>query len=53
MRGYTVLVNKYYFDHLYTDIIVGDIKGPIARASYWFNQNVIDGVVNARRRRLA
>ena len=51
--GYTVLVNKYYFDHLYTDIIVDDIKGPIARASYWFDQNVIDGVVNARRRRLA
>jgi NADH-quinone oxidoreductase subunit L len=45
--GYTVLVNKYYFDHLYTDIIVADVKGPIARASYWFNQNVIDGVVNA------
>jgi NADH-quinone oxidoreductase subunit L len=44
--GYTVLLNKYYFDHLYTDIIVGDIKGPIARASYWFNQNVIDAVVN-------
>jgi NADH-quinone oxidoreductase subunit L len=22
------------------------MKGPIARASYWFNQNVIDGVVN-------
>jgi NADH-quinone oxidoreductase subunit L len=45
--GYTVLLNKYYFDHLYTDIIVSDIKGPIARASYWVNQNVIDGVVNA------
>ena len=25
----------------------GGIKGPIARASYWVNQNVIDGVVNA------
>jgi NADH-quinone oxidoreductase subunit L len=45
--GYTVLLNKYYFDHLYTDIIVGDIKGPIARATYWFDQTVIDGVVNA------
>jgi NADH-quinone oxidoreductase subunit L len=44
--GYTVLLNKYYFDHLYTDIIVADVKGPIARGVYWFNQVVIDGVVN-------
>jgi NADH-quinone oxidoreductase subunit L len=44
--GHTVLVNKYYLDWLYTDVIVGSIKGPIARASYWFNQNVIDGLVN-------
>ncbi|MGH2603179.1 MAG: hypothetical protein ACRDJ9_27825, partial [Dehalococcoidia bacterium] len=44
--GYTVLVNKYYFDHLYTDVIAGGVKGPIARTSNWFNQNVIDGVVN-------
>ena len=41
-----MLVNKYYLDYLYTDIIVGGIKGPIAQAAYWFNQNVIDGVVN-------
>ena len=26
--GYTVLVNKYYLDRLYTDIIVGDDQGP-------------------------
>jgi NADH-quinone oxidoreductase subunit L len=45
-RGYTVLENKYYFDYLYTDVIVGSIKGPIARATYWFNQNVIDRVVD-------
>src|SRR4029453_13145077 len=44
--GYTVLVNKYYFDRLYTDMIVGSIKGPVARATYWVNQNVIDGIVN-------
>jgi NADH-quinone oxidoreductase subunit L len=44
--GYTVLVNKYYFDHLYTDVVAGSVKGPIARAIYWVNQNVIDGVVN-------
>ena len=44
--GYRVLENKYYLDALYTDVIVGGIKGPIAAAVYWFNQNVIDGVVN-------
>jgi NADH-quinone oxidoreductase subunit L len=44
--GYTFLANKYYLDHLYTGRIVGSIKGPIARASYWVNQKVIDGVVN-------
>jgi NADH-quinone oxidoreductase subunit L len=44
--GYTFLVNKYYLDTLYTDGVVGGLKGPIARAAYWFNQNVIDGIVN-------
>jgi NADH-quinone oxidoreductase subunit L len=45
--GYYALENKYGLDVLYTDYIVGGTKGPIARASYWVNQNVIDGVVNA------
>ena len=45
-RGYWVLENKYGLDHLYTDIIVGGVKGPIARGSYWFNNTVIDTVVN-------
>ena len=27
--------------------VVGSIKGPIARAVYWTNQNIIDGIVNA------
>jgi NADH-quinone oxidoreductase subunit L len=44
--GYTVLVNKYYFDHLYTDVVAGGVKGPVARGIYWVNQNVIDGVVD-------
>jgi NADH-quinone oxidoreductase subunit L len=44
--GHTLLVNKYYFDHLYTDIIANGTKGPVARAANWVNQNVIDGVVN-------
>jgi NADH-quinone oxidoreductase subunit L len=45
--GYRVLEQKYYFDWLYTDVIVRAVKGPIARAAYWFNQKVIDGAVNA------
>src|SRR5581483_339811 len=42
-----VLVEKYYLDALFVCGVVGAIKGPIARAAYWINQNVIDGVVNA------
>jgi NADH-quinone oxidoreductase subunit L len=45
-RGYQLLVNKYYLDDLYERVVVAGIKGPIARAAYWFNQNVLDGVVN-------
>jgi NADH-quinone oxidoreductase subunit L len=44
--GHTFLVNKYYLDDFYEGTIVAGIKGPIARAAYWVNQNVIDGVVN-------
>jgi NADH-quinone oxidoreductase subunit L len=44
--GYQILDNRYYLDHLYTDIIVANVKGPMARAAYWFNQKVLDGVVN-------
>ena len=44
--GYMLLDNRYYLDALYTDGIVYGIKSPIARASYWFNQYVLDGVVN-------
>jgi NADH-quinone oxidoreductase subunit L len=44
--GYTVLENKYYLDFLYTDVIAGGTKGPVAKAANWINQNVIDGVVN-------
>jgi NADH-quinone oxidoreductase subunit L len=44
--GHSVLVKKYGFDILYENYIVGATKGPIARAANWFNQNIIDGVVN-------
>jgi NADH-quinone oxidoreductase subunit L len=45
--GYAFLENKYYLDDLYTDGIVYSIKSPIARAAYWFDQHIIDAVVNA------
>ncbi len=44
--GHTLLVNKYYLDHLYQNVIVGFTKGPLSKAAYWFNQNVLDGVVD-------
>jgi NADH-quinone oxidoreductase subunit L len=44
--GHRVLVEKYYFDHLYTGVIAGGTKGPIAKAAYWFNQHVLDGIVD-------
>jgi NADH-quinone oxidoreductase subunit L len=44
--GKNVLVNKYYFDWLYTTVITGFVKGPLARAMNWVNKNVIDGIVN-------
>jgi NADH-quinone oxidoreductase subunit L len=44
--GKKFLVNKYYLDYLYERIIVAGIKGPVAAGVYWFNQNVIDNVLN-------
>ncbi|HUF32224.1 MAG TPA: NADH-quinone oxidoreductase subunit L [Acidimicrobiales bacterium] len=44
--GYRFLENKYYLDHLYTGVVVGSVKGSIARAANWFNQRVLDGIVN-------
>ena len=44
--GYAFLENKYYFDHIYVKGIAGAVSSPIAKAIYWINQNVIDGIVN-------
>ena len=45
-KGHDLLVNKYYLDNLYEKVIVHGIAHPIAAAAYWFNQNVLDGIVN-------
>jgi NADH-quinone oxidoreductase subunit L len=48
LRGLkTLLIEKYYLDRLFVDGVVGFIKGPLARATYWTNQKIIDGIVNA------
>ena len=48
---HTTLANKYYLDHLYTGVIVKAVKGPLAKATYWTNQRIIDGAVNEAGRR--
>ena len=44
--GHTLLVQKYYLDHLYTGIVAKGTAGPVAKGAYWFNQHGIDEVVN-------
>ncbi len=43
--GHRILVHKYYLDDLFLAIIRA-IQYPIARAAYWVNQHVLDGVIN-------
>jgi NADH-quinone oxidoreductase subunit L len=44
--GYKLLWNKYYLDALYEKVIVRAVAYPISRGAYWFNQRVLDGIVN-------
>ena len=44
--GYTFLVNKYYLDDLYENVIVRAVAHPISSAAYWINQNVLDATVD-------
>jgi NADH-quinone oxidoreductase subunit L len=44
--GHRFLVNKYYLDALYENVIVRWVAHPISKAAYWFNQNVLDAIVN-------
>jgi len=43
---YTTLEHKFYLDDLYEQGIVRGVVGGLAPATYWFDQRVIDGVVN-------
>ncbi len=42
---YKLSFNKFYFDELYDYIIIGPVLG-FARAMWWFDANIIDGLVN-------
>ena len=44
--GYVFLEKKYYLDALYEGGIRDGIVFPIARAAYWVNNTVLDGIVN-------
>jgi NADH-quinone oxidoreductase subunit L len=44
--GYRLLANKYYLDDLYERGVVSSVSGPLARAAYWFNQKVLDGILH-------
>jgi NADH-quinone oxidoreductase subunit L len=44
--GKELLVNKYYLDHLYEGVVVRGIREPLANGAYWFNQNIIDAIVD-------
>jgi len=41
---------KYYLDDLYLGGIVTPIQYPLAAATYWSNQHIIDGIVNGTAR---
>jgi NADH-quinone oxidoreductase subunit L len=41
-----VLQNRYYLDWLYTNVIVAFVRDRLSAAAYWFNNRVLDGVVD-------
>ncbi|MGH2790108.1 MAG: NADH-quinone oxidoreductase subunit L [Actinomycetota bacterium] len=47
---YTFTENKYYLDDIYLGGVVRPIQYPLAAATYWANQHVLDGVVNGAAR---
>ncbi|HVF54309.1 MAG TPA: NADH-quinone oxidoreductase subunit L [Actinomycetota bacterium] len=43
---YRFVENKYYLDEIYMRGIVKPIQYGLSRAAYWFNQKVLDGIVD-------
>ena len=44
--AYRFVENKYYLDDLYLRGIVRPVQYTVAKAAYWTNQHILDGVVN-------
>ncbi len=44
---WNVLENRYYIDAFYMSAIVYPIRDKLSAAVYWFNQTILDGIVNA------
>jgi NAD(P)H-quinone oxidoreductase subunit 5 len=44
--AWKVLQRKFFLDDLYEQGIVRAVAGALAPATYWFDQRVVDGVVN-------
>jgi NADH-quinone oxidoreductase subunit L len=43
---WTTLQHKFWLDELYERVLVRGVAGALAPATYWFDQRVIDGVVD-------
>ena len=48
--SYTFVQNKYFMDDFYLGGIVRPIQYRLSKGAYWFNQHVIDAVVNGSAR---
>ena len=44
--SYGFVANKYYLDDIYLKGIVKPVQYTLARAAYWFDRHIIDGIVN-------
>jgi NADH-quinone oxidoreductase subunit L len=44
--SYGFVANKYFLDDIYLKGIVKPVQYTLARAAYWFDQHIIDGIVN-------
>ena len=44
--GYRFLEEKYFLDRIYIGGVIRTIQYPVARGMYWFDQHIIDGLVN-------
>jgi NADH-quinone oxidoreductase subunit L len=47
---YRFVENKYYLDDVYLKGVVRPIQYPLAAATYWTNQHILDGIVNGTAR---